>query len=78
MPQGNSCETDLRQKDTAAEDPRPPIPQKAGGLQGLFCYAAFAPTRGIGAFIAINQFEFGAAAAMASAVNDMIAALAPR
>jgi serine-type D-Ala-D-Ala carboxypeptidase/endopeptidase len=62
MPQGN----------------RPLILQKAGGLQGVFCYAAFAPTRGVGAFIAINQFNFSAAIAMAAAVNDMIAALAPR
>jgi serine-type D-Ala-D-Ala carboxypeptidase/endopeptidase len=62
MPQGN----------------RPLILQKAGGLQGIFCYAAFAPTRGVGAFIVINQFNFGAAMAMATAVNDMIAALAPR
>ena len=62
MPQGN----------------RPLILQKAGGLQGIFCYAAFAPSRGVGAFIAINKFDFGAAIAMASAVNDMIAALAPR
>jgi serine-type D-Ala-D-Ala carboxypeptidase/endopeptidase len=54
------------------------ILQKAGGLQGIFCYAAFAPTRGVGAFVAINQFNFGAAMAMAVAVNDMIAALAPR
>lgn len=57
---------------------RPLILQKAGGLQGIFCYAAFAPTRGIGAFIAINQFNFAAAAGMATAVNDLIAALAPR
>jgi serine-type D-Ala-D-Ala carboxypeptidase/endopeptidase len=57
---------------------RPLILQKAGGLQGIFCYAAFAPTRGVGAFIVINQFNFGAAMAMATAVNDMIAALAPR
>lgn len=57
---------------------RPLILQKAGGLQGIFCYAAFAPTRGIGAFIAINQFNFGAALAMAAATNDLIAALAPR
>jgi D-alanyl-D-alanine-carboxypeptidase/D-alanyl-D-alanine-endopeptidase len=60
------------------EGNRPLILQKAGGLQGIFCYAAFAPTRGIGAFIAINRFDLGAATAMASAVNDMIAALAPR
>jgi serine-type D-Ala-D-Ala carboxypeptidase/endopeptidase len=62
MPQGN----------------RPLILQKAGGLQGIFCYAAFAPSRGIGAFIAISQFDLGAAMEMASAVNDLIAALAPR
>jgi serine-type D-Ala-D-Ala carboxypeptidase/endopeptidase len=62
MPQGN----------------RPLILQKAGGLQGVFCYAAFAPSRGIGAFIAINQFDFGAAMAMAAAVNDLIPTLAPR
>lgn len=57
---------------------RPLILQKAGGLQGIFCYAAFAPTRGVGAFVAINQFNFSAAMAMATVVNDMIAALAPR
>jgi serine-type D-Ala-D-Ala carboxypeptidase/endopeptidase len=60
------------------EASRPLILQKAGGLQGIFCYAVFAPTRGIGAFIAINRFDLGAATAMASAVNDMIASLAPR
>ncbi len=60
------------------EGNRPLILQKAGGLQGVFCYAAFAPSRGIGAFIAINQFDFGAATAMAAAVNDLIATLAPR
>jgi D-alanyl-D-alanine-carboxypeptidase/D-alanyl-D-alanine-endopeptidase len=62
MPQGN----------------RPLILQKAGGLQGIFCYAAFAPSRGVGVFIAINQFDFGAGIAMAAAVNDLIATLAPR
>jgi serine-type D-Ala-D-Ala carboxypeptidase/endopeptidase len=60
------------------EGNRPLVLQKAGGLQGIFCYAAFAPTRRIGAFIAINQFDFGAATAMASIVNDLIATLAPR
>lgn len=56
----------------------PLILQKAGGLQGIFCYAAFAPTRGVGAFVAINKFDFGAAEAMAGVVNHMIAELAPR
>lgn len=56
----------------------PLILQKAGGLQGIFCYAAFAPARGVGAFVAINEFDFDAAGAMAKVVNHMIAQLAPR
>jgi serine-type D-Ala-D-Ala carboxypeptidase/endopeptidase len=60
------------------EGDRPLILQKAGGLQGVLCYAAFAPTRGIGAFIAINTFDFTAAKSMADAINGMIAALAQR
>ncbi|MGA7488417.1 MAG: D-alanyl-D-alanine-carboxypeptidase/endopeptidase AmpH [Xanthobacteraceae bacterium] len=57
---------------------RPLILQKAGGLQGIFTYTAFAPTRGVGVFVAINKFDFGAALAMAGAVNELIAQLAPR
>lgn len=57
---------------------RPLILQKAGGLQGTFSYIAFAPTRGVAVFVAINEFNFGAAMAMGQAVNDMIATLAPR
>jgi D-alanyl-D-alanine-carboxypeptidase/D-alanyl-D-alanine-endopeptidase len=60
------------------EGNRPLILQKAGALQGVFCYAAFAPARGIGAFVAINQFDFGAAQAMTAAVNELITTLAPR
>jgi serine-type D-Ala-D-Ala carboxypeptidase/endopeptidase len=56
----------------------PLILQKAGGLQGIFCYTAFAPTRGVGAFVAINKFDFGAAMAMAAAVNHLIGELVPR
>jgi D-alanyl-D-alanine-carboxypeptidase/D-alanyl-D-alanine-endopeptidase len=56
----------------------PLILQKAGGLQGIFCYTAFAATRGIGAFVAINKFDFAAAMAMASTVNHLIGELAPR
>lgn len=55
----------------------PLILQKAGGLQGIFSYAAFAPAGGVGAFVAINQFNLGAAQAMAKTVNALIAALAP-
>jgi serine-type D-Ala-D-Ala carboxypeptidase/endopeptidase len=57
---------------------RPLILQKAGGLQGIFSYVAFAPTRGVGVFVAINRFDFTAAKAMAEAANDLIAELAPR
>jgi len=60
------------------DDDRPLILQKAGGLQGMFVYCAFAPTRGVGAFVAINQFDFPAAGTMATFVNDLIAQLAPR
>jgi D-alanyl-D-alanine-carboxypeptidase/D-alanyl-D-alanine-endopeptidase len=56
----------------------PLILQKAGGLQGILCYTAFAPTRGIGAFVAINKLDFAAAGAMAQTVNHLIGELAPR
>jgi serine-type D-Ala-D-Ala carboxypeptidase/endopeptidase len=59
-------------------DDLPLILQKAGGLQGIFSYTAFAPTRGIGAFVAINKFDFAVAGGMAKVVNHMIGELAPR
>ena len=49
-----------------AKDDRPFILQKAGGLQGIFTYIAFAPTRNAAVFIAINELDFGAAFTMAS------------
>ena len=57
---------------------RPLILQKAGGLQGVFSYVAFAPARGIGVCAAINAFDVAAGLAMAKAANDLIAELAPR
>lgn len=57
---------------------RPFILQKSGGYQGTFSYIAFAPTRGVAVFIAINKFDFAAATAMAEVANDLIATLAPR
>ena len=62
----------------AAKGDRPLILQKAGGLQGIFSYAAFAPTRGVGVFVAINQFNLGAAITMMAAANALIEQLAPR
>ncbi|MEM8644317.1 MAG: D-alanyl-D-alanine-carboxypeptidase/endopeptidase AmpH [Pseudomonadota bacterium] len=60
------------------EGNRPLILQKAGGLQGTFSYIAFAPTRGVAAFVAINEFDFNAAMSMAEVINEMITSLAPR
>ncbi|MDN5865755.1 MAG: serine hydrolase, partial [Gammaproteobacteria bacterium] len=60
------------------EGDRPLILQKAGGLQGFLCYIAFAPTRGVGVFAAISQFDFNAAVLMGETVNELIAELAPR
>lgn len=60
------------------EGDRPLVIQKAGGTDGIFSYIAFAPTRGVGVFIAINQFDFSAATAMARVANRLIATLAPR
>ena len=62
----------------APERDRPLILQKAGGLQGVFSYVAFAPARGIGVCAAINAFDVAAGLAMAKAANDLIAELAPR
>jgi D-alanyl-D-alanine-carboxypeptidase/D-alanyl-D-alanine-endopeptidase len=60
------------------EGDRPFILQKAGGQQGIFSYLAFAPTRGVAVFVAINTMDFAAAMAMAEVANDLIATLAPR
>ena len=57
---------------------RPLILQKAGGLRGIFTYAVFAPTRGVGVFAAINQLSVGAFTAMANVANSLIEQLAPR
>ncbi len=57
---------------------RPLILQKAGGLQGVFSYVAFAPARGIGVCAAINAFDVTAGLAMAKTANGLIAELAPR
>ena len=62
----------------APQGNRPLILQKAGGLQGTFSYTAFAPTRGVGVFVAINEFNLAGALGMMKAANDLIGQLAPR
>jgi D-alanyl-D-alanine-carboxypeptidase/D-alanyl-D-alanine-endopeptidase len=60
------------------EGPRTFILQKTGGLQGFMSYMAVAPSRGVGVFVAVNQFNFGGFSQLAGAVNGLIAELAPR
>ena len=58
-------------RSCAPEGDRPLILQKAGGLQGIFSYVAFAPMRNIGVMAAINAFDFNAGLAIAKAANDL-------
>ena len=60
------------------EGSRPLILHKSGGLQGEFSFVAFAPTRGIGVFVSINQFSVGGFEAMSKAAIELITELAPR
>jgi serine-type D-Ala-D-Ala carboxypeptidase/endopeptidase len=62
----------------APEGNRPLILNKSGGLQGIFSYVAFAPSRNIGVFVAINEFNPSGFEAMAKAANELITELAPR
>jgi D-alanyl-D-alanine-carboxypeptidase/D-alanyl-D-alanine-endopeptidase len=62
----------------APEGDRPLILEKDGGLQGVFSYMAFAPSRNIGVFVAINQFNVGGFDVMVKAANELITELAPR
>lgn len=54
---------------------RPTILQKAGGMQGVFVYMAFAPAHDVGMFVAVNAYDFSAAVGMAATVNEMIGTL---
>jgi D-alanyl-D-alanine-carboxypeptidase/D-alanyl-D-alanine-endopeptidase len=62
----------------APEGNRPLILQKTGGLQGMFSYLAFAPSRGVGVFVAINEFSVSGFDVMVKAANELITELAPR
>jgi serine-type D-Ala-D-Ala carboxypeptidase/endopeptidase len=60
------------------EGNRPLILHKSGGLQGQFSFVAFAPTRGIGVFVSMNEFSVGDFEAMAKATIELISELEPR
>jgi D-alanyl-D-alanine-carboxypeptidase/D-alanyl-D-alanine-endopeptidase len=61
-----------------ADGNRPLVLHKSGGRQGMFTYVAIAPTRGVGVFIAINQFSAAGFETMVHAANELIYQLAPR
>jgi serine-type D-Ala-D-Ala carboxypeptidase/endopeptidase len=60
------------------EGNRPLILEKTGGLQGFFVYVAIAPTRGVGAFFVMNEFNAGGFHAAVTATNQFVSSLAPR
>lgn len=60
------------------EGNRPLILEKTGGLQGFFVYVAIAPTRGVGAFFAMNEFNVAGYHAAVEATNTLVSSLAPR
>jgi D-alanyl-D-alanine-carboxypeptidase/D-alanyl-D-alanine-endopeptidase len=62
----------------APEGNRSLVLQKTGGLQGMFAYVAIAPSRNIGVFVAINEFNVGGFEVMVKAALGLIAELAPR
>ena len=57
---------------------RPMILQKSGGLAGFMTYAAFAPSHGVGVFVAVNRIDFAMFAGLAQGANELIASLAPQ
>ena len=60
------------------EGNRPLILEKTGGLQGFFVYVAMAPTRGVGAFFVMNEFNAGAYHGAVEATNNFITSMATR
>jgi serine-type D-Ala-D-Ala carboxypeptidase/endopeptidase len=60
-----------------AADHRPMILQKSGGLAGFMSFTVFAPSRGVGVFIAVNKIDFGMFAGLTEGADDLIASLAP-
>jgi D-alanyl-D-alanine-carboxypeptidase/D-alanyl-D-alanine-endopeptidase len=58
-----------------AGEEHPMILQKAGGMQGMLVYIAFAPAHDIGIFVAMNEYDFNASPALNQAANALIGEL---
>lgn len=62
----------------AAHDNVPMLLEKSGGGGGFMSYIAFAPGRGVGAFVVVNRVDFAMFVALANGVDDIIANLTTR
>ena len=60
------------------EGNRPLLLAKSGAIEGFMTYVVIAPTRGVGAFFAMNAFNLAAHDAAVAATNAFVASLAPR
>jgi D-alanyl-D-alanine-carboxypeptidase/D-alanyl-D-alanine-endopeptidase len=60
------------------EGNRPLLLAKSGAIEGFMTYVVIAPTRGVGAFFAMNAFDIPAHDAAVAATNAFVASLAPR
>ncbi|MGH6921430.1 MAG: D-alanyl-D-alanine-carboxypeptidase/endopeptidase AmpH [Geminicoccaceae bacterium] len=59
-------------------DHRPMILQKSGALAGFMTYTVFAPSHGVGVFVAVNKIDFGMYAGLTEGAKELIASLAPQ
>lgn len=57
---------------------RPLLLTKSGGIAGFMTYVALAPTRGVGAFIAVNRLNFPMFEGLTAGLHELVADLAPR
>jgi D-alanyl-D-alanine-carboxypeptidase/D-alanyl-D-alanine-endopeptidase len=60
------------------KDYRPLIMTKSGGIAGFMTYVVLAPTRRVGAFVAVNRLNFPMFEGLTAGMHELVAELAPR
>jgi len=60
------------------EGNRPLMLAKSGAIEGFMTYVVIAPTRGVGAFFAMNAFDIAGHDSAVAATNAFVASMAPR
>jgi D-alanyl-D-alanine-carboxypeptidase/D-alanyl-D-alanine-endopeptidase len=60
------------------KEKRPMIMTKSGGIAGFMTYVVLAPTRRVGAFVAVNRLNFPMFDGLTRAMHELVAGLAPR